>query len=1133
MVNQGSYDLRRDVDVLKRKVDDGIVDSESYFIQASTPVVTYATGFSPSSITFRGYKILNGFTDLFPCTLRIYGSNDGSSYTQNPIKQTDNTSSITHTVTTEYSYYRCEMVYEDNVLDYQTVRVISASEASPVVFLGNESQLIPCDTEGQLISPITFKVPYYCYKGVGKYPCQFSRAGSDIPTWLTYTNTDATSSNPGELEITVNSTPSRNHGFLVLAFKVDDETIYCIFNYSRTREGTDGKDGSDGNDGVDGDGYHYIYYRTTTNVKPTTPTEDTTIIYDTTIEGLDLDGTEWFEEIIGTTAQYPYLWCSFRVFNGVESRWGDYCDPYLMEQYTYYGSDGDIGENGLHGADGNTLTGDDIKDKVTDVSSSVMEDSVPSNFVSGEILEETIQIGDYKTHIFRQGNIVGINLRGTKQSSTTVDNDYVQLITLPQWAYPLYDVFFPDAVHIADEHLRYRIRTENGVPTLSYFNYTTAPRNLYISSSVMYIVDDTLRPSTKLTNLSGTMIGQGEAFAVQLLDDEDNPLPQKTLYFKVNGIIYKRETNLAGLATLNMNNSGDQEVAVWYDGYEYDNGEITTLNTTHTKCQGIFNIYVRPAFVKTIDWGKDDERGYYVEIRTNTNIPLRYHTASMSINGSSKWKVQTDGDGRVYFDLMGYADDVEVLVTIPESNRVYETISEKHIFLINFEETYIEDFYPTSVDANANFEDLDPKYVSSIGDMKFFKTVEIPYNQSLAPLVLNYDDLNIPLSAVIQHITVQAIFCGLEGTKPMNRPSWKAPKVELEVNGVTAELEGRPSSVICNYDNCGKWKIVNYNSTLANSDISPGNVDGSWKNIKLTLSDLTNLGGGDSHKDKGRFALDYLRLRIEYSVNNDATLIPSNIPSTNVYCEDVEVYEKSSSRYYAKLVINDEPVANKTLKFNLLGSEYNRTTDSKGQASMLINLSSGNYPITISYSDDETTVTKSAIIKIKPRIISNSLTKSYGCNSQYMVTLLDENGNVAPNEEVVFNINNVNYTRTSDEYGKVKININLIPGTHIVTTTWEDVQKSDEIVILQNIHTSDLVMKYVDGSKFVANITDCQGEPLVGGKVEFNINGVIYERTTDEYGDAKITINLPVGHYIVSTSYDRLNTVTNQILVQA
>jgi hypothetical protein len=106
MVYQGSYDLRRDVDVLKRKVEDGVVDSESYFIQASTPVITYTTSFAPSSVTFRAYKTVNGFTDLFNCTLQIFGSNDGSTYTSTPIKKVENASSITHTVTTEYSYYK-------------------------------------------------------------------------------------------------------------------------------------------------------------------------------------------------------------------------------------------------------------------------------------------------------------------------------------------------------------------------------------------------------------------------------------------------------------------------------------------------------------------------------------------------------------------------------------------------------------------------------------------------------------------------------------------------------------------------------------------------------------------------------------------------------------------------------------------------------------------------------------------------------------------------------------------------------------------------------------------------------------------------------------------------------------------
>ena len=53
-----------------------------------------------------------------------------------------------------------------------------------------------------------------------------------------------------------------------------------------------------------------------------------------------------------------------------------------------------------------------------------------------------------------------------------------------------------------------------------------------------------------------------------------------------------------------------------------------------------------------------------------------------------------------------------------------------------------------------------------------------------------------------------------------------------------------------------------------------------------------------------------------------------------------------------------------------------------------------------------------------------------------------------------------------------------------------------------------------------------------GEKVTFNINGVFYERTTNESGIAKLNINLQQGKYIIISSYNGAN-IANTVTVQA
>ena len=58
-------------------------------------------------------------------------------------------------------------------------------------------------------------------------------------------------------------------------------------------------------------------------------------------------------------------------------------------------------------------------------------------------------------------------------------------------------------------------------------------------------------------------------------------------------------------------------------------------------------------------------------------------------------------------------------------------------------------------------------------------------------------------------------------------------------------------------------------------------------------------------------------------------------------------------------------------------------------------------------------------------------------------------------------------------------------------------------------------MKYRDGSKFTAKLVDGEGRSYAGQTVQFNINGVMYNRVTDSSGQAKLNINLMAGriHY--------------------
>ena len=73
-------------------------------------------------------------------------------------------------------------------------------------------------------------------------------------------------------------------------------------------------------------------------------------------------------------------------------------------------------------------------------------------------------------------------------------------------------------------------------------------------------------------------------------------------------------------------------------------------------------------------------------------------------------------------------------------------------------------------------------------------------------------------------------------------------------------------------------------------------------------------------------------------------------------------------------------------------------------------------------------------------------------------------------------------------------------------------------------------MNYLDGSKFNVTVLDNQGNPNPNQSVSFNINGVLYDRTTDANGLASLNINLQKGEYIITTTYGTLNK-SNKITI--
>ena len=230
----------------------------------------------------------------------------------------------------------------------------------------------------------------------------------------------------------------------------------------------------------------------------------------------------------------------------------------------------------------------------------------------------------------------------------------------------------------------------------------------------------------------------------------------------------------------------------------------------------------------------------------------------------------------------------------------------------------------------------------------------------------------------------------------------------------------------------------------------------------------------------------------------------------------VKMYQNGTQFFATFLGTDGKPLSNIDVTFNINGVFYTRQTNENGVARLNINLRPGEYILTaINPVNSES---EGFNITVKSLIESSDLTKHYRNDSKFEVKIYNKDGTLAINKNVTFNINGVFYNRITDSNGVARLNINLRPGNYIITTIFEGLTIGNNINVLPTLVTSDLSMKYLDGSKFTAQTLDGQGNPLTNQNVSFNINGVLYQKVTDKEGIASLNITLLAGEYII-TSY--------------
>ncbi len=110
---------------------------------------------------------------------------------------------------------------------------------------------------------------------------------------------------------------------------------------------------------------------------------------------------------------------------------------------------------------------------------------------------------------------------------------------------------------------------------------------------------------------------------------------------------------------------------------------------------------------------------------------------------------------------------------------------------------------------------------------------------------------------------------------------------------------------------------------------------------------------------------------------------------------------------------------------------------------MNINLPPGTYTVTAEYNG----LKASNKIKVLSVLETMDLSMKYGDGSKFEAKILDGRGRPYAGQTVKFNINGVFYTKTTESDGIARLNINLLAGEYIITSSYNGLNAANKVTI--------------------------------------------------------------------------------------
>lgn len=319
--------------------------------------------------------------------------------------------------------------------------------------------------------------------------------------------------------------------------------------------------------------------------------------------------------------------------------------------------------------------------------------------------------------------------------------------------------------------------------------------------------------------------------------------------------------------------------------------------------------------------------------------------------------------------------------------------------------------------------------------------------------------------------------------------------------------------VLSSVDNGKYYSGGSYDFILSNNDNPVENVSVSISLNGVVFTQNTD----DAGKVSVPLDLSAGTYKISASFNNVSSNSTVKVLSV-VTGKDVTKTYKSTTKYTATFLDgNGDPLKNTKVKFKLNGKTYTQKTNSKGVASLAIDLKVGTYTVYAIHPDGYRTSNK---ITVTTSVISSNLNKRYLSSKVFSATFYGTNGKLLSKKYVTFKCHGDTFRVKTNSKGVAKLSVISYPSTFKIYSinpqTGE--KKTNTIKISPTMTASKMTVFSDKTSTFKVKLY--KNEKLVkNAKVYVYIKGVKKVAKTDANGVASVSFKLAKGTYTFE-SYD-------------